>query len=240
MAIESNQVRFTTTKWTDIFPDQPDDSVVRHDALTRLCQTYWYPLYAFVRQRGHDPHEAQDLTQGFFASLLAKDFLKSVAAEKGKFRTFLLAALKNYLANEWDRKTAQKRGGGQQIISIDAEDAESRFKLEPVDTMSADKIYERRWAMTVLDRALAALRAEQSRVELYDALKTTITGERSEESYAEIGARLNLTEGAVKVVAHRLRKRYRELIREEISDCVSSVHEIEEELLNLFAALSAH
>lgn len=238
MAANSDRVHFATTHWSDIIAAQRNDSIVRHDALARLCQTYWYPLYAFVRQRGHTPHEAQDLTQGFFASLLVKNFLESVAAEKGKFRTFLLAALKHFLANEWDRKTAQKRGGGRQIISIDAEDAESRFKLEPVDTMSADKIYERRWAMTVLDRALVALRAEQSRIDLYDALKATITGEPSDESYAEIGARLDLTEGSVKVAAHRLRKRYRELIREEIAACVATDDEVDEELLNLFAALS--
>ena len=209
-------------------------------ALAGLCQAYWYPLYAFVRRQGHSPHDAQDLTQEFFARLLAKNYLADVDRAKGRFRSFLLAAMKNFLANEWDRARAQKRGGGDTVLSLDATAAESRYALEPADHASADKLYDRRWALTLLDRAIGRLRDEFARDDkaaLFDELKFALTGDKADASHATVAARLGMTEGAVKVAAHRLRKRYRELLRAEIAETVATPAEVEEELRQLCAAL---
>ena len=209
-------------------------------ALAGLCQAYWYPLYAFVRRQGHSPHDAQDLTQEFFARLLAKNYLADVDRAKGRFRSFLLAAMKNFLANEWDRARAQKRGGGDTVLSLDATAAESRYALEPADHASADKLYDRRWALTLLDRAIGRLRDEFARDDkaaLFDELKFALTGDKGDASHAAVAARLGMTEGALKVAAHRLRKRYRELLRAEIAETVATAAEVEEELQQLFAAL---
>jgi RNA polymerase sigma-70 factor (ECF subfamily) len=232
---------FATTHWSIVLAAQRSDPGRAHAALSKLCQTYWYPLYAFVRRQGRSPEDAQDLTQEFFARLLAKNYLAEVAREKGKFRSFLLAALKHFLANEWDRAQAAKRGGGQVLISLDDTDAESRYRLEPADPMSADKIFERRWAMTLLEQVLNRLRHEHLRAgkaELYEQLKVCLSGARDSAPYAELAARLKLTEGAVKVAVHRLRQRYRELLRDEIAQTVSGPAEVEEELRHLFSVLA--
>jgi RNA polymerase sigma factor (sigma-70 family) len=232
---------FATTRWSVVLTAQRDDSTRAFEALSSLCRAYWYPLYAFVRRKGHPPQDAQDLTQEFFARLLEKNWLADVSRERGRFRSFLLAAMKHFLANEWDKARAQKRGGGQAFITLDAASAETRYALEPADNATPERIFERRWAMTLLDQVLARLRDEFSSAgkgELFEGLKATLTGGRNSQPYAELGAQLGLSEGAVKVAVHRLRLRYRELLREEISNTVGSEADVEEELRHLFAVLS--
>ena len=207
--------------------------------MEKLCAIYWYPLYAFVRRRGHSAHDAQDLTQGFFARLLEKKDLASVDRARGRFRSFLLAALEHFLINEWHRARTQKRGGAALLFSFDALDAESRLRHEPA-TDSPEQIYDRRWAMTLLDQVMARLRTEMAgagKLAHFEALKFCLTGERT--AYAEVGARLAMSEGAVKVAVHRLRERYRALLRAEIAETVATPEEIEDELRALLAALSS-
>lgn len=231
---------FATTHWSVVLTAQRSDSTRAHAALSHLCRTYWYPLYAFVRRQGHGAHDAQDLTQEFFARLLGKNYLAVAARERGKFRSFLLASLKHFLANEWNRAQAAKRGGGQAMISLDDTEAEGRYALEPVDSMTAEKIFERRWATTLLNQVVNQLRDEYARAdkaELYEHLKHCLTVESRSAPYAELSARLKMSEGAVKVAVHRLRARYREVLREEIAQTVSSPGEVEGELRHLFAAL---
>ncbi len=231
---------FAATRWTVVLAAAHGVATARAaDAMTELCRMYWYPLYAYVRRRGHETSEAEDLTQEFFARLLAKDYLASVAPEKGKFRAFLLASLKHFLANEWDRCQAQKRGAGKRALSLDALTAEDRYRLEPLHNLTAEKLYERQWALTVLGRILARLEAEwtaRGKQRFFDGLKSTLTGP-GEASYAAIGAGLGMTEAAVKVAAHRLRRRYRELLREEIAQTVASAEEIDEEIRYLLSCL---
>jgi RNA polymerase sigma-70 factor (ECF subfamily) len=210
-------------------------------ALAKLCQTYWQPLYAYVRRLGHNPADAEDLTQEFFARLIEKNFVENADAEKGRFRSFLLTALKRFLANEWDKQNREKRGGGREVISLDARDAEDRFLAEPADDQTPVTMFERQWAVTLLDQVLTRLETEFSddgKQGLFDALKTFLIGEKSDFTYTELGVQLSLTEGAVKVSVHRMRQRYRELLRNEIAHTVSSPQEIADELRHLFAALS--
>ena len=192
-----------------------------------------------MRRRGFEAHEAEDLTQEFFARLLAKNYLVDVDREKGKFRSFLLASLKHFLANEWDRAQAKKRGGGHTIISLDAE---TRYRQEPKDELSADKLLDRQWAIALLDQVLARLGAEYAEAgksEVFEQLKDSLTGTRDSIPYAAIAAKLDTTEGAVKVAVHRLRQRYRKLLREEIAHTVASPAEIDDEIRHLFAAFSS-
>jgi RNA polymerase sigma-70 factor (ECF subfamily) len=218
-----------------------NDTTQARDALARLCQTYWHPLYAYVRRLGHSPHDAQDLTQEFFARLLAKNYLAKADESRGRFRSFLLASLKHFLANEWDKACAQKRGGGEVPISIDPDAAETACHFEPADNVTADKIFERRWALTLLDLVLRRLREEYTatdREKLFEQLKPTLTEASREVRYVEIAVRLGSSEGAVKVAVHRLRQRYRELLRAEIADTVANPDEVDDELRNLFVALA--
>ena len=218
------------------------DSPQAHQALETLCGNYWYPLYAYVRRQGHSAHDAQDLTQAFFERLLEKNYLADVQRDKGRFRSFLLASLKHFLANEWDREQALKRGGGKRLIALDEDSAESRYKLEPKDDLSADKIYERRWALTLLDQVLGKLRNEfekDGRLEQFETLKQYLSAGRTSVSYAQAADKLGMNEGAIKVAVHRLRKRYRELLRAEIAQTVATASEVEAEIRYLFAALSA-
>ena len=211
------------------------------NALEQLCRAYWFPIYAFVRRQGHNPHDAQDLTQEFFARLLEKKSLAGADPSKGRFRSFLLASLKHFLANEWDKAKAQKRGGGQVMIPIDIKSAENSGGFEPADNLTAEKIFERRWALTLLEQVLRRLRAEyvrDDREKLFEQLKPTLTEVSRSVRYTEIAARLGTSEGAVKVAVHRLRQRYRELLRAEIADTVASPGEVEDEIRNLFAALA--
>jgi len=218
-----------------------NDTPHARDALENLCRAYWFPIYAFVRRQGQNPDDAQDLTQEFFARLLEKKQLAVADPARGRFRSFLLASLKHFLANEWDKARARKRGGGQMLIPIDAADAETKYGLEPADPATAEKIFEQRWALAMLDQVLRRLRAEyvrDGRENLFEKLKPTLTEASRTVAYAEIATRLRTTEGAVKVAVHRLRQRYREVLRAEIADTVASPGEVEDEIRNLFAALA--
>ena len=233
---------FATTRWTVVLHARDASDTQAREALENLCRAYWYPLYAFVRRQGVSPEDAQDLTQAFFEKLIEKNFLADVQREKGRFRSFLLAALKHFLANEWDKARAQKRGGGVVHVPIDTASAETRYGLEPAHFDSPEKLFERRWAITLLDRVLERLRdehVEAGKADLFEQLKPCLTAEKASLSYAELGARVGLSEGAVKVAVHRLRQRYRELLRAEIAETVDSPGEVEEELRHLFTALSA-
>jgi RNA polymerase sigma-70 factor (ECF subfamily) len=223
--------RFAATRWTVVLAAGQQTSQESRRALEELCRIYWYPLYAYVRRSGYDALTAEDLTQEFFARLLAKKSLADVEREKGKFRSFLLASLKHFLANEWDRARAQKRGGGQTFISLDAE---TRYRQEPMDELSADKLLDRQWALALLEQVLARLEAEEFAG--FEHLKVYLTAGKEAIPYAEAAARLGTTEGAVKVAVHRLRKRYRALLREEIAHTVASPAEVDEEIRHLFAA----
>ena len=236
-ATSPNAGAFASTRWSVVLAASGDDSRARA-ALTTLCHGYWYPLYAYVRRQGHAPHDAQDLTQEFFARLIEKNWLSAVARERGRFRSFLLSAMKHFLANEWDKSHAQKRGGAVSFISINDE-AESRYAAEP-SAPDDEALYDRRWALTMLDRVLMRLRSEHAdagKIEQFDALKGALTGDAP--PYAEIAVRLRTTEGAVKVAVHRLRERYRELLRAEIADTVTQSMEVEEELRHLFSVLAS-
>jgi RNA polymerase sigma factor (sigma-70 family) len=230
---------FATTHWSVVLSAQGKESARSAEALETLCRAYWYPLYAFARRSGHNAGDAEDLTQGFFARLLEKDYIKSAVRERGRFRTFLLVALKRFLANEWDRQHAQKRGGFAPVVTIDPEAAESRFNAEPTHDLQPDLLYDRQWAVTLLDRAMARLREEYAssgRASLFEFLGNCLAGDESALPYAEIAVQLKLTEAAVKMAVHRLRGRYREMLRAEIAETVASPAEIEEEIRQLFSA----
>lgn len=235
------QPLFVTTRWSVVLAARDPASPDAARALETLCRTYWYPLYAFVRGSGHSPHDAQDLTQGFFAVLLAKDYLRSVNREKGRFRTFLRMALKRYLLNEWDRQRSQKRGGGQPVLPFDTTIAEQRFHQENSGALEPDLIYDRRWAFTLLDDTMARLEQEyaaEGKAVEYQELKPHLTASRGEIPYADIAARCQITEGAARVAIHRLRKRFRELFRAGIADTVSTPGEVDEELRHVMEILS--
>jgi RNA polymerase sigma factor (sigma-70 family) len=237
-AVDEPRPVFVTTHWSVVLSARQKDSPHSAAALETLCRTYWYPLYAYVRRQGHSPHDAQDLTQGFFARLLQKDYLQAAAREKGKFRTFLLVALKRFLANEWDREHAQKRGGFAPVVSIDQEDAESRLAAEPAHNLQPDVLFDRQWARTLLERTMTRLRDEYAatgRARLFELLQGCLAKDESALAYAEIAARLNLTVAAVKMAVRRLRARYREILHAEIADTVASPEEIEEEIRHLFS-----
>jgi RNA polymerase sigma factor (sigma-70 family) len=229
---------FPTTLWTVILRAGRDESAQARAALAQLCQGYWYPLYSFVRRRGHSPHDAQDLTQAFFAHLLEKRGLGRVDPEQGRFRTFLLASLKNFLANDWDKSHALKRGGGLSIVSLEQDSAESRYRLEPSHDLTPERHFERQWALTLLDRALAALRDEyhaEGKGDLFEELKPVLTGQSG--AYAEMAARLRRSEGAIKLAVHRLRRRYRELMLALVAETVGD-GDVEDEMRHLLGALS--
>lgn len=232
---------FVTTHWSLVLAASQDQGAAGEKALATLCETYWYPLYAYLRRQGRDPHDAQDLIQGFFSRLLEKNYLAEARRERGKFRSFLLTSLKHFLANERDRVTAQKRGGGQTQISFDAQSAENRYHLEPVDNVTPEKVFERRWAITLLNQVLMILQREYEmagRGEFFERLKFSLTGEKSELPYADLAAQLDMTEGAVKVGIHRLRGRYREVLYREIANTVSSPEEVEDEIRYLLRVVA--
>jgi RNA polymerase sigma-70 factor (ECF subfamily) len=216
------------------------DTTRAHDALAKLCQTYWYPLYAYVRRRGRSPEDAQDLTQEFFARLLAGNWVGDADRTKGRFRTFLLTALNRFLANEWDRARTQKRGGGAVSVPLDTEVAESRYCADTKNALAPDRLYDRQWAMTLLDRALTRLEAEHQRsgkAAQFAVLSPALTAERGDIPYATIATQLSLGETAARMAVHRLRKRFREVFREEIAQTVADPDTIEQEIRHLLAAL---
>ncbi len=241
-ASASGPRQFATTQWSMVIAAGRNDTVRSQAALGRLCSIYWYPLYAFVRRQGVTAADAQDITQSFFARLIEKQDLADVDRAKGKFRSFLLAAMKNFLSNEWDKARAKKRGGGEKnFTSLDAKSAETRYHLEPADTMTADKVFERQWALTLLDEVLKRVREEYAadgKEALFEQLKPTLTGEKTAAPYSEIATKLGMSEGAVKVAVHRLRHCYRDTLRAEIAATVVDPGEVDEELRHLFAALS--
>lgn len=216
------------------------DSVEAAEALDTLCRRYWYPLYAFVRRQGHEVHDAEDLTQEFFTRFLAKEYFDRADPARGRFRNFLLACLKHFLSEQWRQAGRLKRGGRQTFLSWDSLTAEERYQSEPADPLTPEKVYDRRWALTLLEQALARLGAEQSaagKAEVFAPLKDYLWGEGSGAGYAEVAARLGMTEGALKVTVHRLRQRYRELLREEVAHTVATIHEVDEELRYLVAVI---
>lgn len=210
------------------------------EALAALCGTYWYPLYAYLRSHGRRRHDAEDLTQEFFATMLTKGYLQAADRRRGRFRSFLLTAFKRFLAKEQDRAEAQKRGGGKTILSIDFETAEGRFGREPTHDWTPERVFDRRWALTILENVLARLGAEYAakhKGRLWEQLQTYLTGSSVAPAYGVAAGVLEMTEGAVKVAVHRLRTRYRELLREEIAQTVDSPGEVDDELKLLLAAL---
>ena len=232
--------RFATTHWSVVLAAAKSSSPHCQQALGTLCQTYWFPLYAYLRRQGYDTHQAEDYTQAFFARMLERHDLRLADPKRGRFRSFLLSALKHFLANEGDRIRAQKRGGGQRILSLDVETAEGRYGLEPADRLSPDRVFDRSWALTVLERAMDRLQAKASsknKQKLFEHLKEYLTSDKSSVPYSELADKLNTTEGAVKVAAHRLRKRYRELLRDEIAQTVAAEDQIDQEIRDLFTAL---
>jgi RNA polymerase sigma-70 factor (ECF subfamily) len=234
--------RFTATHWSVVLAARDGDSTRARAAMEALCRAYWYPLYAFVRRMGQSPHDAEDSVQGFFAVCLEKNYLAVAQKEKGRFRSFLLLALKRYLAKERDKSRARKRGGGQKPIALDSLTAEQRYAVEPAEHLSADKLFERRWALTLLEQVLSRLRDEQAaagRLDAFEQLKEFLLAGGRGTPYQEVAARLGLNEGAVKVAVHRLRRRYRELLEEEIGNTVASPQEVEEERRYLLAVLSS-
>jgi RNA polymerase sigma-70 factor (ECF subfamily) len=201
--------------------------------LETLCRTYWYPLYAHVRRRGYSPEDAQDLTQEFFARLLAKHWLSTADRSRGRFRTFLLGVFSHFLANEWHRARCEKRGGGQVVFSLDGVTAEERYSLEPVDLADAARLYERRWALTLLDRVLERLRKEfaaAGKPESFDQLQPLLLREKTDQTYAALASVLETTEAALKMTVSRMRRRYRELFLEEIAQTVSTPEEVDQEV----------
>ena len=231
---------FATTHWSLVLAAARDRRPNAQAALATLCETYWSPLYAYVRRLGYKVEEAQDLTQGFFAALLEKRYLRAADRERGRFRSFLLTALKRFLSKERDRAHARKRGGKAGPISLDLEAGDSRHALEPSHDVTPEAIYERRWALTILDRVIVGLRqtyADAGKAGLFDRLKTFLTGEGGASPYEGVARELGMGEGAVKVAVHRLRRRYRELLRAEIARTVAGPEEVEDELRHLLAAL---
>ncbi len=232
---------FCTTHWTVVLDAKNGSSQSSAVAWGKLCGTYWYPLYAFIRRRGSNAHEAEDLTQSFFANVLGKDFLRSVGRENGKFRTFLLASLVNFLNSEWARQNAQKRGGRNTVESWDALAAEDRYLNEPAHDLNPEKLFEQRWAWAVVEQVLAGLQAEYKqggKLGLYHELQTYLTDEVPEGFYEATAERLKMTSGAAKVALHRLRRRFGERLRDQIATTVSSPTEVDDEIRHLLASLS--
>ena len=231
---------FVTTRWTVVLDAAQAADTTAQNAMAELCRAYWYPLYAYIRRRGHGPHDAEDLTQGFFCALLERNFLDGITKEGGRFRSFLLTALKRFLANEWDRANARKRGGDYIMLSLDGANAEERYLLEPVDRSTPESLYQRRWALTLLENVLERLKTEFTRTnnpEMFASLKPAIIGDRG-RSYQEIASELKTSEAAVKVAVHRLRNRFRTLMREEIAQTVDTPEEVESELQFLMQSLA--
>jgi RNA polymerase sigma factor (sigma-70 family) len=232
---------FVTTHWSLVLSARDKNSPQSAAALEKLCRSYWYPLYAYVRRRGHSPEDAQDLTQAFFARLLERHWVGNADQQKGRFRSFLLSAMNHFLADEWDKARAQKRGGGVMPVPLQFDTAETRYDHEPADPVTPEQNYERRWALTLLDEVLRRLRSEyeqEGKAELFAALNPCLVGDRTAQPYAGLAVKLGVSEGTVKSAVHRLRQRYRQLLHDEIADTVAEPGEVDEELHHLFAVLA--
>jgi RNA polymerase sigma-70 factor (ECF subfamily) len=229
---------FATTRWSLIVAARGKSPDAR-EALAELCRLYWYPLYAYIRRCGHDPNEAEDLTQEFFAKLLERDDLAELDPDRGRFRSFLLAACRHFLSNQRDRAQTMKRGGDRRHSSLDFADADRRYTAEPSHEQTPERLFDRRWALTLLDHVMQRLRQHYeiaNQLALFERLKGSLAGEAG-SSYAEAATALGMNEGAVKVAAHRLRKRYRELLRDEIGQTVEDPAAVDDEIRDLFLAL---
>lgn len=232
---------FATTRWSLVLAAGREPTTGSRAAFSELCELYWSPVYAFARRQGYEVHEAEDLTQAFFTRLLEKHVVQAADPQRGRFRSFLLSSFKNFVANERDREHAQKRGSGQVIVGLDFESAEARYSAEPVETLTPDAVFERQWALGVLDRVLVHLRDEciqAGKVELFDQVRDLLGGDRVPGGYAAIARSLGTTEGAVKVNVHRLRRRYGDLLRASIEATVSDASEVDDEIAYLMAAIS--
>jgi RNA polymerase sigma factor (sigma-70 family) len=232
-----NNASFNTTRWTMVLAcAEEDSSATAQAALASLFQVYWYPLYAYVRRRGYGEQDAEDLVQGFCLHLQEKHALAKADRERGKFRTFLLSSLQNYLANEWERANAQKRGGGRELIRLDAEEADARYRLEPAHSMTPEVLFEKRWAHALLEQTVSDLRADfvaRGKERLFEGLSSFLTADLHETSYQSAAAKLGLPLSAIKTTIHRLRRDYRAKLREQIGRTVADPEEIEDELLYL-------
>jgi RNA polymerase sigma-70 factor (ECF subfamily) len=233
--------RFATTHWSLVLTAGGPRTPASHDALATLCETYWYPLYAYARRVGHGVEEAEDLVQAFFVRILEKQALQHADPERGRFRSFLLASLKHFMLNEYNRARAAKRGGGQPIESIDVSGAEGRYALEPRDEANPERLFERQWALTILDRVHARLRSVSMRSgkgQLFEQLKDFVTGEETDTPYREAAESLGMSEGAARVAIHRLRRRFRDLLREEIEHTVADPAEVDDEIRFMLVTLA--
>ncbi len=239
--VDRSRAQFPTTHWSQVVAAGNASAPESRAALAALCAAYWYPLYAFVRRRGHDSHSAEDLVQGFFTLLLEKDGLTSVDRAKGRFRSFLIAACSHFLANRLDYERTLKRGRGRVPVPIDRLQAESRYGREPVDDVTPDRLFERRWATTLLDNVLARLETEMrtaGKGRQFELLQPTLLGRSEKLSYSQIAAALGCTEGAARGATHRLRARYRALLREEVARTIDDPSTVDEEIRDLFATFS--
>lgn len=241
LPLDLRKRRFATTQWSVVLAAGDFDGKASRIALTQLCENYWYPLYAYVRRRVDDVHEAQDLTQAFFSYLLEKRTIASADRNRGRFRTFLLTALKNFVANQWKKARAEKRGGGKTELSLDFDAGESRYQIEPSHTVTAEKLYERRWVLTLLDQVLERLRIEliqAGKAEDFEQFKGALTGEATARDYEQAAAALGITPAAAKQAAYRMRRCYRQLFRQEVGRTLADEAEVDDEIGRLLETLA--
>ena len=232
--------QFATTRWSLVVSAGRQSSADSQRALESLCEVYWYPLYVYVRRRVADVNEAQDLTQAFFAELLEKHYVGAATPDRGRFRAFLLTALKHYLSKQWEKDRAQKRGGGRLPISLDFQAANSSLSTEPASGLTPEQLYDRQWTIALLGHIMHRLRTEfeeEAKAQQFEELKGFVIGDHSGTTYAEAAERLHMSEAAARKAASRMRRRYRELLREEIAQTVSDPNEVEDEIRNLFTTL---
>ncbi len=233
---------FATTHWTVVLEAGKRHTSQSDRALEELCRAYWFPLYAYVRRRGHNREDAEDLTQAFFARFLAKNYLEGLSAERGRFRAFLLASLKHFLINDWKKSQRQKRGGGQAPLSLDWQTADTKFQVAGANEPSPDRAFDREWAVALLAKVIENLQREcdtEGKAKLFEQLKVFLTAGKGELSHAEAAQRLGMDETAVRVAVHRLRKRYRKLLRDEIAQTLANAADVDEEMRALFGAFTA-
>ena len=232
---------FATTHWTVVLTAGQRHSPQSDLALEELCRSYWFPLYGYVRRRGNTKEDAEDLTQAFFARFLARNYLEGLSAERGRFRAFLLASLKHFLANEWDKSQRQKRGGGETHLSLDWQTADTKLQVAATNEPSPEKAFDREWAVALLAKVIERLQTEcatDGKTKLFEQLKVFLAAGKGESAQSEVAKALGMEEGAVRVAVHRLRKRYRALLREEIAQTLSDPAMVDEEMRALFGAFS--
>lgn len=237
----SKRTAFAATHWSVVLAASDDDTSQARRALACLCEAYWYPLYAYTRRCGHSPEDAQDLTQAFFAQLIGHNWVARADPHKGRFRSFLLMVMKRFLAKEWEKAKTLKRGGQASMVALGLDSAETRYSQELADTSTPEQVFEKQWALTLLESVLKRLRGDYARDgkgALFEVLEPCIVGGREGQPYAKLAAELGMTEGAVKVAVCRLRERYRSCLKEEIAQTVASPAQAEEELRHLFRVLA--